>query len=132
MSNETGSTIVKSMQWNDLLDVSQVEPLSDRDAPLLRDIREVLLKHGAIDRFGLTLLHKHFDLHQHEELVEEVDVERRILVTRPAPRQQAQAGIETAWRFAHGTEQAAPTVVCFVTCRWRPGSSEHSGIQDHS
>jgi hypothetical protein len=131
MSDERQPIVVRAMQWNDLPNISEVKPLSDHDAPVLREIREVLLKHGAIDRFGLMLLHKHFELQGGEELVEEVDVDRRLLVSRPRAIQDGSHSIDTAWRFDNSSENPLPTAVCFKKCRWKDGSSEHSGIMDH-
>lgn len=131
MNEKRQPVVMRPMQWNDLPDVAEVEPLSERDEPVLREIREVLLKHGAIDRFGLTLLHKHFELQGSEELVEEVDVERRTLVSRPMAKHEGGRAIDTAWRFDANAVGPLPTMVCHKRCRWKDGSSEHSGIMDH-
>jgi hypothetical protein len=123
--------VVRPMKLNDLADVADVKPLSDADMPVFREVREVLMKHGALERFGLILLHKHFDLREGEELVEEIDVERRVLVSRPAEAKQVRRALETAWRFDAKADGPAATWVCHMTCRWEPGSSKHSGIMDH-
>lgn len=37
-----------------------VEEFNPEDAALFLELREVLLRHGAVDRFGVALLHRHF------------------------------------------------------------------------
>ncbi len=36
-----------------------VRPLTESDAPMVKELAEVLKKYDALDRFGLTLLHQH-------------------------------------------------------------------------
>jgi hypothetical protein len=61
---------IRPMQWANVADLHDVPPLSEADFECMREIREVLLSHGKVDRFALHLLHKHFDLQQGEILVE--------------------------------------------------------------
>jgi hypothetical protein len=105
--------------------------MSERDAPVLREIRDVLLRHGAINRFGVTLLHKHFELRDGEQLVEYIQPENRTLISKPIVGLDEGRSTETAWRFAADGEGAAATLVCFSRCRIKDGSAEHSGIIDH-
>ncbi|MFN9109197.1 MAG: hypothetical protein ACK5XN_03840 [Bacteroidota bacterium] len=89
---------------NDLLDISEVQPLSDRDQPLVDEIYQVLKKHNALKRFGLTLLHKHFDITKDEMLIESVDPITRTQTVKPYKKNEL-AGydfIETAWRLDTG------------------------------
>ena len=58
------------MQWASIRDLADVPPLSEPDFECMREIREVLLKHGKVDSFALHLVHKHFDLQEDEILVE--------------------------------------------------------------
>jgi hypothetical protein len=44
--------------------------LGDRDRAVMDEVREVLAKHGALGRFGLTLLHSHFEVAHDEVLAE--------------------------------------------------------------
>lgn len=53
-----------------LPDIDEVEHLSAADEPLMRELREVLGRHGAERRFGLMLLHEHFAIGEDEVLVE--------------------------------------------------------------
>ena len=52
------------------------------DKPLFTEIRDSLLRHGALDSFGLYLVHKHFDIGHDEEMVEFVDFETSTMIVR--------------------------------------------------
>lgn len=56
-----------------LPDIDQVVPLGPDDPQLIHELRDVLDRHGALERFGITLLHQHFDVAEGEVLVETVD-----------------------------------------------------------
>lgn len=82
-----------------LMDIDEVRPVDDRDAACMEEVRAVLERHGSLERFGLVLLHQHFDLAADEVLVETIDVENRILTTQPHKANTAVDAIETVWRF---------------------------------
>jgi hypothetical protein len=77
--------VVNSMQWANLSHITDVRPIDDTDARCLEDVRQVLVKHGAIDRFGIALLHNHFDLAEDEMMLETTDAATRAHVVRPVP-----------------------------------------------
>jgi Chaperone of endosialidase len=89
---------------NKLPDISEVEPLSEKDQPMIQDIIAVLRKHNALHRFGLTLLHQHFDTTDDEVMVEATDVEKREQTIAPMPKGAVVdlPVIETAWRLDTG------------------------------
>ena len=60
-----------------LRDITEVIPLSEKDDELIQELVAVLRKHNALDRFGLTLLHQHFDIGDDEVMVESTDIEAR-------------------------------------------------------
>lgn len=84
-----------------LPDIDDVPPLSEADDECIKEVRDVLERHGAISRFGLMLLHDHFPIAEDETLLETVDVENRTLMLRPAKREQlAEANtVQTSWRL---------------------------------
>jgi hypothetical protein len=84
-----------------LPDIDEVEPMSEKDRACVADIRAVLEKHGALSRFGISLLHEHFDIGDDEVMVESVDKENRVLTTRPVKMADHDAvnSIETNWRL---------------------------------
>ncbi|HEY2933104.1 MAG TPA: hypothetical protein VGK99_15285 [Acidobacteriota bacterium] len=63
--------------------VDDVAPVSDADDAIFAELRDVLTRHRALNRFGVTLLHEHFDVADDEILVETCDPDTRTLVTRP-------------------------------------------------
>lgn len=102
------------MPRSPLPDANDVRPLGPGDEQLVADIRNALARHGALDRFGLTLLHEHFALGEDEQLVETCDHDTRTLTTRPRREVELDGlgRIETAWRLDTGEALG----VCVVTC----------------
>jgi hypothetical protein len=96
MSNRQVVVEVSPAVLNGLLHIKDVEPIGERDADLLSDIRVVLAKHGVLNRFGLTLLHKHYDLQRDEVLHETTDEENRVSEIRPITRDQFNEKIKSA------------------------------------
>jgi hypothetical protein len=84
--------------YSDLPDISQVMPRSAADDALFAELASVLAKHGALARFGLTLLHRHFDFRDGEMLLEETDVVARRQTFSPVIGKPGNT-IETAWRL---------------------------------
>ena len=82
-----------------LPDISEVEPFGPADQACFDEVRSVLERHGALSRFGLTLLHQHFEVAEDEVLVERIDVENRTLQTQPLKRETVGASIQTSWRL---------------------------------
>lgn len=78
--------VMESMQWSALTHIDDVEPIGDRDAECLEEIRLVLAKHDCLGRFGIALLHSHFDLQDGEMMLETTNVERREHWVRPVRR----------------------------------------------
>ncbi len=97
-----------------LPDVTDVARLSESDASCLAELREVLTRHGNLTRFGLTLLHQHFELADDEILVETCDEERRVLTSRPMKRSEIEGRsvLDTSWRL--DTQDALAK--CVETC----------------
>jgi hypothetical protein len=94
-------TSTLSMLLAELPQIDEVKPWSRADQDLFDELASVLRKHGASSRFGITLLHKHFQLADGEILVEVCDADARTLTTRPQPRTDLGTTnvIETNWRF---------------------------------
>jgi hypothetical protein len=114
--------VVQPMQWTDTPDISEVAPLSQDDRECLKALRDVLEKYGALDRFGINLIHKHFEIADDECLVETIDIENRTLTTRPMPKQTVGKAIETQWHLANGE----PCLVCDQQCVYNNGhASRH-------
>ncbi len=78
--------VIESMQWNTLKHIADVRPIDESDKDCLEEIRRVLAKHDCLDRFGVSLLHSHFDLGDDEILLETTDMEKREHWVRPVKR----------------------------------------------
>jgi hypothetical protein len=98
--------VIAPMQWSELNDIHDVKPVNDEDAECLAEIAAVLRKHNNIDRFGVHLLHSHFDLKEHEVLLEVSDTENRVLSIRPVSNDNlTKSSLQTQFRFIeNGTE----------------------------
>jgi hypothetical protein len=110
---------LETVQWRHLVDIDEVLPLSDDDHAVLKEIGDILRRHQLTDRFGVCLLHKHFDISGDEELVEETDAESRVSTVRVAKRvNNSGRTIETMWRYANGITAAT---VCEKICDYNNG-----------
>jgi len=102
----TATLTVAPTQWAELEDIGDVEPISEGDLTCLAEVREVLKKFGKRERFGVALLHKHFDMAEDEILVEHTNKEERVLTIRPAKPETAGKTIETIWMLLDGEPKA--------------------------
>ena len=118
---KTSSIQMAPMHWASLPDMADVPRLGDADYECLNAIRDVLVQHNAIGRFGVHLVHKHFDVAPDEVLVEYTNVEARTLNCQVEKRttEVADSGkrIETMWSFVG--EGAAR--VCDQQCVYNSG-----------
>ena len=94
---------MESMQWSTLKHITDVKPIGEDDAACLEEIRAVLEKHSCLERFGVTLLHSHFDLEDDEMMLETTDLEKREHWVRPVK----QSSLEEDGRTVQ------PTVITF-------------------
>src|SRR3954468_20041366 len=96
-----------------LLDINAVRPLSDDDKECFGALKEVLTRYGALQRFGVTLLHSHFPIYDGEMLVEECDQHARTLTLKPMKQADLGEGtlMQTNWRL--DTEQAVANCIGF-------------------
>ena len=102
-ANHGNEVVLQPLQWSNLRHIDDVRPIDATDAVCLDEIRGVLERHGYLDRFGVALLHSHFQLADDEILLETTDVKSREHWVRPVSRSSlSNAGIE-----------AQTTVVCF-------------------
>ncbi len=116
---------VQPMQWSTTPDIEDVAEFDTDDLECLREVRETLRRHGMVDRFGVTLIHSHFEIAADEILMEETDVASRTLRIRPIKLEEARKldSRPTNWRFTE--DETVVRAGC--TCR-RVGGN-HQG--DH-
>ncbi len=110
---------IDAVQWTRLRDLHEIAPLDNDDLACMRAVREVLMRHGRLERFALHLVHKHFDLAAGEVLVEYSDVTTREQRLRVEPRDSATArdAVPTTWLLANDR----PEVVCVCAMRSEQG-----------
>lgn len=116
--------VLQPVEWEELNDIDDIETLCDSDSECVADVRDVLLKHGKLNRFGLTLLHSHFNVAKDECLVEQVDAERRILTTVVKKVEEMDdRSVPTQWKLTAGGVETMAT--CRAWCEPRPGTTGH-------
>lgn len=117
--------------WNGLPDLGQVDDrLTTNDAACLAAVKEVMAQFGCLARFGVTLLHKHFEVAEDEILAEFVDEQGRRLEVKPVKLADVAADLprayETQWHFKKGGDGEV-AMLCIVRCfPGIPGSPGHA------
>lgn len=109
--------IIQPMQWASNVDLDDIRGVSAADYACLKDIRDVLAKYGNLGRFGISLIHKYFDLADDECLVETFDYVTRTLTIRPAKKANVGPFIETQWLLQEGKA----LLLCERLCLWEQG-----------
>ena len=109
--------VLQPMKWSELSNIESVEPLNDKDACVLEELRDVLVRRGYSNRFGICLLHKHFDLNDDEYILESTDEENRtqnlVVVQGGNPDENA---IQTMWKFEpRGLREITK---CILRCKY--------------
>ena len=87
------------VNWKTIDDIVDMEPIGAKDAEVLDAIRSVILEHGYEDRFGVCLIHKHFDVAEGEALLETTDELNRVSTIQVVRAEDAASAMETAWKF---------------------------------
>ena len=116
--------VIAPVEWSRLRDIDDTPPVSESDYACLSDVRDALKRHGMLDRFGVALLHSHFDLDPDEVWLEETDDDTRTLVSRPVKAAaMGEGNVGTIWHLREGEILAAKW--CRKFCeRWFLGHSK--------
>jgi len=78
--------------------VEDAHPIDASDMECFAEIRAVLEKYGKLQRFGVSLLHKHFDLAPGEVLLETTDARNRSMSIQPTIIDSSDIqAIDTQW-----------------------------------
>ncbi|VVN79575.1 hypothetical protein [Pseudomonas fluorescens] len=116
---------IQAMQWGEIpyMGSPELVPFSDDDTECFREIRDVLKRHNALQRFGVFLIHKHFDIAEDEEMTECTDHEERKLTIIPRKKADIdpEVTVPTNWIFTD-TEQVAA-----ACCECARNSGGHQG-----
>lgn len=108
---------LEAVQWTRMKLIEELDPISDRDFEVLAELREVLLKHGFENRFGVCLLHKHFEIGEDEIPVEESDEGRRISTIRVVKQGSVPDAWQTAWAFSRDIPDIRAGRNCRLECK---------------
>ena len=97
---------VEPMQWNRIVDISETKPFTEKDAACFLELRDVLKKHNALDKFGINLIHRHFDIADDECMLEHTDIKNRTLTIKPVKKSSVEQGSTTItmWRLTKGRQ----------------------------
>lgn len=114
---------LETVDWALMNHIDDVEEISDNDYEVLKEIGDVIRKHGREEKFGVCLLHKHFDLEKGQRMFEETDFENKKLVSRIVSEEEYSDKdvIETAWRFSGDIETVT---VCEKVCHYFLGHKQ--------
>jgi len=82
-SGKGSKVTIQTTVWSKFQDVDKVQEFSDSDTECLRELRDVLKKHNQLERFGISLLHKHFEVANDEILLETTNIKERTQFIRP-------------------------------------------------
>lgn len=91
---------IEAVQWSTLLHIDDIEPIGENDCPVLEAIRAIVVSEGMEHRFGICLLHRHFDLDEGEIVLERTSVEKRSSTTRVVLERDCPSAIQTVWSFS--------------------------------
>ncbi len=116
-----------ALAYRDLPDIDAVTPLDAADFACLAEVREVLSRHGRLDRFGVNLLHTHFPMSDDEVLVESCDDAARALTMTVQPKSALDTAdiIPTSWRLTDGEALLG----CYQACVAAGGSHKRRHVQ---
>ncbi|MDR4493267.1 MAG: hypothetical protein R3B74_02375 [Nitrospirales bacterium] len=119
---------LETVQWTRLKLIEDMNPISENDYEVLEELRMVILKHGYEDRFGVCLLHKHFDINPGEAPVEVSDKVTRVSTITVVSEQECKDAWETAWAFSKDDPDIRAGRKCTVYCR---GFGQTGHRRDH-
>jgi hypothetical protein len=118
--------VIAPMQWAPIQELQNVEPLNDKDIVCMSELREVLAKHGKLERFAMHLVHKHFDLNDDEIMCEYTDSENRTLTLVPKKKTEIPGYVETTWML----NDLSCIASCIYACYWIQNANQHKS--EHS
>lgn len=121
--------ILTPLVHNNLKDIDEVEKLNDSDLKCINQVREILKQHQKEDKFGVLLLHKHFDIDEDEIMLESIDLKTRTLTTKPVKTSTLKNSsfIQTVWAFSN---EPSLNRSCQSCCPYDK-SGKHYGYRDH-
>ncbi len=94
----------QTKNWNDLPGLMETHILTNHDEKCLEEIKSVLERYDLTNKFGVSLLHKHFEIAEDEVLLEKNDPITKELILRPVKitNNMDLDYAVTQWRFDGG------------------------------
>lgn len=110
-------------KWSEMPHINSVIEFSDTDKECLAEIRDILKKHGNLNRFGISLLHNHFEVGEDEFLLETTDEKRRTQYIRPVKKAEFEGHdmVVTSLRLVEGE------AIAEMSCRCGRDKDGHDG-----
>jgi hypothetical protein len=113
MMKATPSLPIRPLQWAALPVLGDAPPLDAGDIACLREVRDVLARHGKLARFAVHLAHRHFELAAGEILIERQGADDRSQLVTVGRRGDEREARPTTWLFEEGPEfRLADAVYC--------------------
>jgi hypothetical protein len=115
---------IQALQWARLADLRDVPPLDHNDLACMAELREVLVRHGRLQRVALHQVHKQLELAPAQVVVEYSEPLAREQSLRVERRdaEVLRSAIPTTWTL----EDSQPLVAC--VCAYR---AEHGHLGRH-
>jgi hypothetical protein len=102
--------------FNNLPSIDDIAPITSEDMECFREIRKILKRHDRLDRFGIALLHRHFDLREGEILVEMTDPIAREQTITPCVEETLPK--ETLFPTILSLKSEEGVLGCYQSCVW--------------
>lgn len=111
---------IQPIEYQSIKKIEDLEPINEGDIQLMNKIRNLIIEHGAEDRFGLCLLHRHFDVGPGEYAIEEsYEKDRKSVVEikklDKEPLIDDPEYIPTTWKFT--AENGTHVTLCVKRCQ---------------
>ena len=102
---------VQNNPYTSLKDINDVDTkLSTFDRETMRQLHQVLRERNQVDRFGMTLLHDHFEVNDGETMIETHNPVTREITIKPyrnVELKESEGLMDTSWRFDNTGEPIA-------------------------
>ncbi len=95
--------------FNKFLHIDDVKRYSSQDMKMLAIFGQILAQHDAQERFGISLLHKHFDLQEGEIIVETKSIDSKEFTISVSSIYDQNNKVPSMWRFVEGEKTIQAT-----------------------
>ncbi len=101
---------IAAISFNNLLDIDDVSPYSEEDVKVIAQLGKVLIAHNMHQRFGISLIHKHYDLKENEIVLETTSEQNAKEFSMSVASFDNQSDVlPSMWRFVAGNTKIEAT-----------------------